>query len=191
MIDKNSFDYYFNEDGEEQQPQEGDPNAQQGQEQPQGTTQDGVDPNAAPQQQAVLPDEQPDEDNKEFESKFPIETDGGDGQQDIINFTNFQKLQYFNKFTELIKFVNTTEETFKNAKSSFSYDELDDEKQHAVLNQLLSGLNEIKIQINFFLKKGIAAVNIDKTRSIFRSEIRKLNLIIDKFESLIHQIKKK
>lgn len=147
-----------------------------------------MDPNMQQQQpSAILPEDEEDK----FEKEFPMEKDGGNTEQDVINFTNYQKLQYFNKFKELSIFVKTTEKTFNKAKTMVSFDNLDDEEQHKIINVLIQSLNEIQKQIDFFLEKGIVSVNIDKTRSIFRTQIRKLNLIIDKFEELMRNVKQK
>lgn len=193
---KNLFNYYFNEEGEEQVQQ--DPNAegapQDGsQEDPNAQQQDSNNPqeNSAPQQPAILPDDNSEDEDDEFEKEFPMEKDGQDPQQDILNFTNFQKINYFNRFKQLIKLTEKVEKQIKESKTVIELDDIDDEKQDNVITVLLTSLNDIQKQIKFFLEKGIAAVNIDKTRCIFRAEIRKINYIIDKFEHITKQSENK
>ena len=192
--------YYLNEDGEEQpQDQQQDPNApppDDGTEggDPNAASPMGGDPNAAAamQQTAFLPKEEVDEDEQStIDKEFPQEKDNQDSQQDIINFTNYQKLQYYHKFRDMLEFIDELERTMNKTKSMMSFDEMNDEEQHKIINLLLNTLDDIKDQIMFFLNKGIAQVNIDKTRVIFRAEIRKMNLVIDKFEEIMRNVKNK
>jgi len=164
----NIFDYYFNEDGEEQG---GDPNA---------------DPNAQaappPPPPNILPPSPPPQD--EFEKAFPTIQDNTTSEQDVANFTNFQKIAYFKKFEKLQKMCDRMIIQFNHLKDATLEDEYDDEVQGNIVNILLSSIKEIKNQINFFLEKGIVALSMDKIQVIFRAQIRKLNYIIDEFERL-------
>lgn len=177
------FNIYFNEAEDEQQQIEGDPNQQM-----------EVDPNAMMQQEPPPPamlddDTDPNAKQNKTDIKFPEEKDGTTPEQDLLNFTNYQKLQYFKKFNSLLKLIQQTKLSFNNSKNYVNFDEIDNEKQHKIINLLISSLEEITDQINFFLEKGIASVNIDKTRAIFNAIIKKLNLIIDSFEGIMRQVK--
>lgn len=188
---KKFFNMYFNEEGEEQQ--QGDPNQAQPQEgDPNGAAPPAGDPNAVPQQQAppaFLPKDEFDE-NDDFEKEFPLDKDNTNPEQDVINFTSFQRLNYFKKFESLVAFTEKIENQFNKFKDYTQFDEIDDEKQQNIINVLLASVKDIRAQIKFFLEKGIVGMNIDKIQVIFRSQVRKINFIIDQFEMVIGQIKK-
>jgi len=197
MVNKELFSYYFLEEGEEQAPapdpnaappdQQADPNAQpQGDpNQMQGT------PVQQPQQpNAALPDDEEDDVDSEFEKMFPMEKDGTDPEAEKSNFITYQKLQYFSKFQDLLELTNDIENTFEQAKKTIGFNQSDDEKQHKLINMLIKSLAECRDQIDFFLLKGIANVNLDKTRVIFRTIIRKLNYIIDNYDGVMMRFKR-
>jgi hypothetical protein len=163
------FNLYFNEEGEEMA--EGDPNAE------------GAAPPPPP---AMLDIEDTDSDT---DKKFPEEKDGTTPEQDLLNFTNYQKLQYFKKFNNLLELLEKTKITFNNSKHYITFDEINDENQHKIINLLISSLEETTEQINFFLEKGISSVNIDKTRAIFNAIVKKINIIIDSFENVMRNVK--
>lgn len=193
--------YYLSEDEQPpQDQQQQDPNAQQQEAPPEEQGNEGGDPNAAmnggdpnaqqQQEVAFLPKDETDPDEKsQIDKEFPIETDNQDPQQDILNFTNYQKLQYYHKFRDMLEFIDSLTSTMNKTKSMVSFDEINDENQHKIINLLSNTLEEVKDQVKFFLKTGIAQVNIDKTRVIFRAQIRKLNLVIDKFEEVMRNVK--
>ena len=163
------FNIYFNEEGEEM--------GVEGQE--------GMEGAAPPPPPAMLDIEPTD---SKTDKEFPEEKDGTTPEQDLINFTNYQKLQYFKKFNSLLQLIKTTKITFNNSKNYINFDEIEDEEQHKIINLLIASLEEITDQINFFLKKGIASVNIDKTRAIFNAIVKKLNTIIDSFEDVMKNV---
>lgn len=175
MIRKSKyFDLYFNEEGEEMM----DPAAAEG------------DPSmggGAPPPPPAMLDDQSDPDSK-TDKEFPTEQDGTTPEQDLINFTNYQKLQYFKKFQSLLNLINSTKIAFNNSKNYINFDEIDDEEQHKIINLLIASLEEITEQINFFLEKGIASVNIDKTRMVFKALVNKINTVIDSFENIMKQV---
>jgi len=153
---------------------EGDPNAEIGMEQP------------APPPPVMLDVEDTD---STTDKKFPEEKDGTTPEQDLTNFMNYQRLQYFEKFNKLLALIEKTKLSLNNSKIYLNFDKINNEKQHKIINLLISSLEETSGQINFFLEKGIATVNIDKTRAIFKAIINKLNTILDSFEDLQRQIK--
>lgn len=188
---KRFFNMYFNEEGEQQDPnqQQQDPNQQQ--QDPNGQQLPPGDPNAVPQQQAppaFLPKAEFDEDD-EFEQDFPMDNDNTNPEQDVINFTNFQRLSYFKKFQRLVSLTERIENQFNSFKDYTQFDDVNDEKQQNIINVLLASVKDIRSQIRFFLEKGIIGMNIDKIQVIFRSQVRKINFIIDQFEMVIGQIK--
>lgn len=168
MSRKEFFNIYFNEEGEEGEEMATEEQA------------------TAPPPPAMLDDES--DENSITDKKFPMEQDGTTPEQDLLNFTNYQKLQYFKKFNSLLSLVQKTTLVFNNSKNYVNFDEIDDEKQHKIINLLISSLEETTDQINFFLEKGIASVNIDKTRVIFKAIVNKLNIIIDTFEGLMKRV---
>lgn len=194
------FNHYFNEDEVPNQ----DPNAMVND----GTAQGGMEGDAEGMEQpmedgsmmpqdpmaqssVLLPDDDNEDEEDEFEKLYPMEKDGGNPEQDINNFANFQKLQYFNKFKDLSKFIDNFEKSLNQAKVNVNLDEVEDEKQHKIINLLVNSLIEVKSQIKFFLDKGIVSVNIDKTRSIYRSEIKKLNMLLTEYEKITRDIEVK
>jgi len=128
----------------------------------------------------------PDTDSQ-TDDKFPVENDGTTPEQDLLNFVNYQKYLYFNKFNKLLELIQKTKLAFNNSKVLINFDDIDNEKQHKIINLLIDSLDETTNQINFFLQKGIATVNIDKTRAIFNAIIKKINTIVDTFEGVVKQ----
>lgn len=168
------FNLYFNEEEENMMAEGGDPNAEMGMEQPE------------PPPPVMLDVEDSD---SPTDKKFPEEKDGTTPEQDLTNFVNYQRLQYFKKFNKLLALIEKTKLSLNNSKLYLNFDKINNEKQHKIINLLISSLEETADQINFFLEKGIASVNIDKTRAIFKALILKLNTILDSFEDLQRQIK--
>lgn len=143
-----------------------------------------MDPNAMQAPSFSMLDIEKDEDSK-TDKKFPEEKDGISPEQDLTNFVNYQRLLYYDKFQAILKLIEQTKVTFNNNKYYINADNVPDGKQHKIINLLISSLEEIEEQINFFLQKGIATVNIDKTRAIYNAIYKKLDICVTAFEDTV------
>lgn len=169
------FNMYFNEEGEEMMAQ--DPNQM-------GDSSMMQQPSPPP---PVMLD--PEETDSKTDKKFPIENDGTTPEQDLANFTNYQRLLYFEKFYKLLRLIDKIKMALNNSKLYVNFDEINNEKQHKIIKLLVSSLEETKEQINFFMNKGISSCNIDKTRAIFNAIVIKLDTILNTFHDLQKSLK--
>jgi len=169
------FQKWFNEEGEMMQ----DPNQQM-------VDENGNPIMAQPPQPPTMIDVEPTD--SKADKLFPEEKDGTTPEQDLINFTNYQKLLYYKKFNSLSDLLSRLKKTIEQTTIYTTFDGVDDETQHKIINVLNSSVDSTIEQIHFFLEKGISAMNIDKTRAIFNAVVKKIDIIISNYEDLMKHV---
>ena len=129
-----------------------------------------------------------DQSDSKVDKLYPEEKDGTTPEQDLINFTNYQKLLYYKKFNKLVEYLEKLKKTIDQTTLYTTFDDVDDESQHKIINLLTSSIESTIDQIHFFLGKGISAMNIDKTRAIFNAVVKKIYTFVENYEEVLKHV---
>lgn len=143
--------------------------------------------NQQPDQNDGQQEEQPQEEN--FEQG--MEEEGNNGEELIPrkNYINYSKLLYFNKFKNLLEFINKTKTYINETRNTINFDNNENERQEQVILFLNKSLNDTEDQINFIIKKALPNLELEKIKLIFKGTVSKLNKIIDTYEKVNNTLK--
>ena len=92
------------------------------------------------------------------------------------------------EFNKLVEYLEKLKKTIDQTTLYTTFDGVDDESQHKIINLLTSSIESTIDQIHFFLGKGISAMNIDKTRAIFNAVVKKIYTFVENYEEVLKHV---